>query len=74
MQLTVKWLLALITMAIFLPPTAKIIWSLACVKLSCYMLHWCVQFVGSEEVMESSGNKIAQAAIGRIRVGIFIYI
>ena len=32
-----------------------------------------MQFVGSEEVMESSGSKIAQAAIGRIRVCIYIH-
>ena len=28
----------------------------------------CVQFVGSEDVMDSTGSKIAQTAIGRIRV------
>jgi len=31
-------------------------------------MYFFLQFVGSEEIMDKSGDKIAQAAIGRIRV------
>ena len=34
---------------------------------------WLVQFVGSEDVMDNTGSKIAQAAIGRIRVSSYMY-